>query len=119
MSQHYLDEKRADEPHYLPCLWVTSFGPFTDKPEYPEPDASEGNDDEYNDARRLWTDAARECPCRHEDGGDLDDHGAGCAGWYACVCIPGCLPDSSWAGPYKTEDVAVKGGRALFGEDSD
>lgn len=30
--------------------------------------------------------------------------------WWAC-CLPGCLPDSDWSGPFDTEDEALKDAR--------
>ena len=29
-------------------------------------------------------------------------------GWWFASCHPGCMPDSDFAGPYKTEDEAYK-----------
>ena len=38
---------------------------------------------------------------------DLDtDYAAEAVGWYICSCLPGCLPDSDWLGPYETEELA-------------
>ena len=131
MSTHYIDPARANEPYYLPTLWVVRFGFSSDAVDAvnlfqgPPPEANaagviEGGDyqgETYEDARAMFEREARECPCDQADGGDLDDHGPDCAGWYVCVCIPGCLPDSSWHGPFATEEAAVAKGRAFFGEE--
>ncbi len=72
---------------------------------------------EHREALVAWEGEARECPCNHDDGGDLDDHSSACAGWYICVCIPGCMPDSDWHGPYATEEAAVTEMRAFLAAD--
>jgi hypothetical protein len=29
-------------------------------------------------------------------------------GWCWCYCLPGCLPDSAWFGPFETLDEAIE-----------
>lgn len=36
------------------------------------------------------------------------------AGFYWCNCIPGCMPDSDWSGPFATEEQAVEAARDLY-----
>ena len=35
-------------------------------------------------------------------------------GWFAHVCFPGCLPESSPIGPYETADEAISAARDFF-----
>jgi len=39
------------------------------------------------------------------------------AGWYYCSCLPGCIPDSDFYGPYETEEEGIKEGREFFTHD--
>jgi hypothetical protein len=38
------------------------------------------------------------------------------AGYFACFCFPGCMPDSDWSGPFDTEEEAVSYMRRTFDE---
>lgn len=38
------------------------------------------------------------------------------AGYYVCACLPGCLPDSEWSGPFDTFEAAVSYWRDLFSD---
>lgn len=142
MGQHYEDLSKATDKWTLPNIWATEFGPYTDKPADEGPEyialaieaALTGTSDEdrarivnagftaarelHNEALAAWSSDARECPCNHGDEGEagLEDHGTACAGWYACFCVPGCMPDSDWSGPFATEDEAVNHLRSMYGE---
>lgn len=45
--------------------------------------------------------------------GDSDEE----AGWYYWFCFPGCLPDSDPAGPFSTQDEAVKAAQEESSDD--
>lgn len=47
----------------------------------------------------------------HEDGEPRE------AGWYAWICLPGCLPDSDPFGPYDSEEEAVEDMRDMFADE--
>lgn len=38
-------------------------------------------------------------------------------GFYVACCLPGCLPDSDWAGPYPTADAAIEAAREMYVSD--
>lgn len=37
-------------------------------------------------------------------------------GYYFCTCSPGCLPDSDFYGPYKTEEEALEKAEVFYNE---
>jgi hypothetical protein len=59
----------------------------------------------HEEALAQWDD-----PTEAEPGVDL-------AGWYFCLCLPGCMPDSYFYGPCETEEKGVKEGRKFFADD--
>lgn len=38
------------------------------------------------------------------------------SGYYFATCSPGCLPDSSFFGPYQTEEEAVKAATEFYND---
>jgi hypothetical protein len=86
MSRHYLSHDERDRSAWsLPTLLVEH--------------------QTHADALAALDDDAR---TRAEaDGDDL-------AGFYWCVCVPGCLPDSDTFGPYQTEAEAVHEARLFL-----
>lgn len=38
------------------------------------------------------------------------------SGWYFATCSPGCLPDSSFFGPYATEEEALREAEKFYAE---
>jgi hypothetical protein len=36
------------------------------------------------------------------------------AGYYWCVCFPGCMPESGWSGPFATEEEAEHDARSTY-----
>ena len=44
---------------------------------------------------------------------DDEDH---IPGFVWCFCIPGCLPDSDWCGPFPSEEAALDNARLLYGD---
>jgi hypothetical protein len=63
-----------------------------------------------SDSAPLYDDAGH--PIEDSKG----DRDASLAGYYWCCCIPGCMPDSDWNGPFETEALAVSDGRTNGGE---
>jgi len=90
MAQVYLNKKLEDALYALPTLWVTYL-----------------TQDEAL--------ASREDPFEYDEDETQDN----LAGWYYCSCMPGCMPDSDFSGPYATEIEAVKAGREDYNEYED
>ena len=101
--QAYLDESRATDPYALPDLsiehqeWITL--------EYQgETHRFDGIDDALDYVREVY-----------RDGDSIEINTE--SGYYAAICLPGCLPDSDWSGPYDSEDDAMQEMRELYGDD--
>lgn len=35
-------------------------------------------------------------------------------GWYYCICVPGCMPDSDLFGPFSSQSMAIEDARNNF-----
>lgn len=87
MAQHYSDPKRANDPNALPDI------------------------ETFEVSKRTPED---ECPCsgyRESQGGEGDEHGDHCYGWYWQSCTPECQPDSDPCGPFDSEEEALEDAR--------
>jgi hypothetical protein len=82
MPHYYLNEAQANNEWTLPTLWVTKF--TTDELQ------------EYFNSQTEWT------------GYEPENAEGTTARFMACICVPGCLPDSDWSGPFETEEEAEK-----------
>jgi len=60
----------------------------------------------------VWIIYADESQCREwntsEGLGNYADDDCYSPGFYWAVCFPGCIPDSDFYGPHKTEELAEK-----------
>jgi hypothetical protein len=57
-------------------------------------------------------------PDRESDPHALPDKESGATGgWFWWSCFPGCLPDSSAFGPFKTRAEALADARETYGDD--
>ena len=97
MGQAYSNPKRESDPHALPDIEVWEHVSFE-------------------------SDDPIECPAAGMDDPEEHsaDHGPDCDGWYWWSCFPGCLPDGSASGPFKTEQEALEDARdGVEDEDED
>ena len=96
--QAYSDPKRESDPHALPDVEVF---------ELTAEEAVQQDED-------LMWDAGKRFPLMHMNSRDRDKaiawaiEESGCTGrWFWWTCLPGCLPDSSPMGPFKTRAEAL------------
>ena len=88
MTQFYLDESKANDKWSLPDVWVT----WLDWQPGDKGNCSMcGNHAELHE---TWEES--ECEECFE------------SAYYYAFCMPGCLPDSDFYGPFKTEQDAMK-----------
>lgn len=110
MSHHYVTEKDASSPYTLPNIWVAQFTAH---------EVAEGMEDEIRQYSRMpqhrlasMNSTARERMLEVIIS-DLEIRG----GFMWCVCLPGCLPDSEWNGPFQTYAEALADAREQLAED--
>ena len=92
MSYIYSDPKRADDKFSLPDIWIT-----------PVEAESFVNED-------LCYQYEQEFPELSENellAKIVEDEGLQ-GGWAWAYCLPGCLPDSDFNGPFESEEEAIK-----------
>ena len=88
MAHIYVNKQQERAPYTLPTLWVTTLT--------------------HQEALAQW-----ENPEEYDD----DECQPSLAGWYYVSCLPGCMPDGDFMGPYATEKDAAKAGREDFDDD--
>lgn len=96
--QAYSNPKRESEPYSLPDVWIT---------ELTAEEQVQNNED-------LMWEASKKFPLMHMNSRDRDKaiawalEESGCTGGiFWCCCLPGCLPDSSFNGPFATYEEAL------------
>ena len=90
MPHYYANEAQANDKYALPTILVTQF--------------TRDELQEYFNAQTEWTGYPAE---------DADDAEGT---WMVCYCLPGCLPDSEWYGPFATMEEARAQGVEYFAE---
>lgn len=110
MSYHYVTESDASSPYTLPNIWVTQFTAH---------EVAEVMEDEIREYSRMpqYRLASMNSTVRERmlDAivTDHDVHG----GFMWAVCLPGCLPDSEWFGPFLSYAEALADAREQLAED--
>ncbi len=90
MTHYYLDENDANSDWTLPNVWITQF--------------TTNELQEYFNSQTEWT------------GYEAENAEETTARFMACFCMPGCLPDSDWNGPFDTEQEAINYMRDMHAE---
>lgn len=110
MSYHYATETDASSPYTLPNISVCQFTAH---------EVAEGMEDEIWEYSRKPEYKAASMNSTVRDRmldaivTDHDVHG----GFMWCVCLPGCLPDSEWSGPFPSYAEALADAREQLAED--
>lgn len=105
MSQHYSDESRADEKYSLPDIWVTQ---LTAR------EAAEQDEDLIHAWMRKpeYRLASMNSRTREAMFDAMIEEEGIAGGYFWAYCMPGCMPDSSFYGPFATEEEAIADMRA-------
>ena len=116
MGYHYLDQKRANDPYYLPSVEIYQ---MTDEEalelgNYEDEVYEMGKRYEYRLASMNTRVRSKMIDALIEEIGS-DNLG----GYYWRICLPGCMPDSDPSGPFKTWEDALKDARETYDEDCD
>lgn len=109
MSMHYATEADANDKWTLPNIWITQFTA--------EEIAETMEDDIYAFTKRpefrlafMNSDVRDRMIAAMVDELELD------GGFMWCVCLPGCLPDSDWYGPFRSHAEALQDARDTMGD---
>jgi len=105
MPYFYSDESKENEIYSLPDVWVT---------ELTASEIAENYEDErYEFMKRPEFKLASMNNSVREKMIDAIIEENGITGGYCwCYCLPGCLPDSNWCGPFASVELAVADMRA-------
>jgi hypothetical protein len=106
MTQAYLDESRASDPYALPNLSVQHWEDAVSVDMGGETQYFPDLGDAFDAIGEHWIDGGSDATIERAEG------------YYVAVCLPGCLPDSDWMGPYGSEEEAIEEARAMFGDES-
>lgn len=100
MSQHYSDPERESDKYALPDVWVTQLTAS---------EAAEQDEDMLHEymRRHEFRLATMNSQTRDKMIDAMIEEEGITGGWFWCYCIPGCMPDSSFFGPFDTEEAAV------------
>lgn len=110
MSMHYVTESDAIDTYTLPTIWVEEFTALEVAETMEEEIWQFGKRPEFRLASMNGRvrDAMLQAMIK-----ELDIIG----GYMFCSCLPGCLPDSTWEGPFPTRDEAVATARNLYSDE--
>jgi hypothetical protein len=106
---YYATESDEQAPHALPNILVTRFTAY---------EIAETMYDEIHEYSKRHNFRIADMNGRIRDAmleaivEELEVTG----GFMWCVCLPGCLPDSEWSGPFATEEEAVADARAVLND---
>ena len=109
MSMYYANESDETSPYTLPSVWITQFTAL----EIAETMA----DDIYAFSKRpAFRLASMNGRVRDAMLEAIVDELEITGGFMWCVCLPGCLPDSDWTGPFATEADALADARDVLAD---
>lgn len=107
--QFYIDESKRSDPYSLPDGEVF------------QRTAEEAVDYLDEDTVRWYLKDFPLANMNSRDRGRMVDamisDGVLAGGWFAHVCLPGCLPDSDVIGPYESSEAAIIAARELWGSE--
>ena len=109
MSMYYANETDETSTHTLPSVWITHFTAL---------EIAETMEDDIHafSKRPAFRLASMNGRVRDAMLEAIVDELEVSGGFMWCVCLPGCLPDSDWSGPFATETDALADARNVLAD---
>ena len=99
MPYAYSNPERESDTYALPDVWITQMT---------AEEIAEGMEDAIWERRRRFPLAQMNSGERERLLASIVEEEGISGGWMYCYCVPGCMPDSEWMGPYSTYAEAVE-----------